>query len=125
MPGNVRELANAIEHAVALSERSCLELDDLPSGIVGEGRTRSLRDEVEAGHIDFAAAVTRFERVGAEGDGADRVGMPSEATLLGPSGHLPYLDRLICTGGSQPLAIGTEGDGRDRVGVARRNRQRE
>ena len=61
-PGNVRELANAIEHAVALSDGSSLELSDLPAVVVDEGRIQAMRDEVKAGRIDFATAVTRFER---------------------------------------------------------------
>ena len=35
-PGNVRELANAIEHAVVLGAGSAIEVNDLPSPLVGE-----------------------------------------------------------------------------------------
>jgi len=61
-PGNVRELANAIERAVALSDREVLELEDLPPGIVREGRIEELREGVRSGAIGVEAAAADFER---------------------------------------------------------------
>ena len=61
-PGNVRELANAIERAVALSDREVLELEDLPPGIVREGRIEELRESVRSGEIGVETAAADFER---------------------------------------------------------------
>ena len=61
-PGNARELANAIERAVALSERAVLEPDDLPPGIVSAGRADELRLSVRSGEIGLEAAAAGFER---------------------------------------------------------------
>jgi len=61
-PGNVRELANAIERAVALSDREVLELEDLPPGIVREGRIEELRESVRSGAIGVETAAADFER---------------------------------------------------------------
>jgi len=59
--GNVRELENAIERAVALADGEALELTDLPDEIQLAARTDALRDEVRAGRVDFDTAVARFE----------------------------------------------------------------
>jgi len=61
-PGNARELANAIERAVALSERAVLEPEDLPPGIVSTGRTEELRLSVRSGELGIEAAAAGFER---------------------------------------------------------------
>ncbi len=46
-PGNIRELENCVEQAVAMTEHSALQLDDLPEE-VSEGFTRALmRDPVQ------------------------------------------------------------------------------
>ncbi len=59
-PGNVRELENAIEHAVALSEREVLEVADLPPAVVRSTRTEALRDGVRAGRLGLEQAVADF-----------------------------------------------------------------
>jgi DNA-binding NtrC family response regulator len=61
-PGNARELANAIERAVALSDRDVVELEDLPPGVVRAGRLEELRDGVRSGRLGFEAAAADFER---------------------------------------------------------------
>jgi DNA-binding NtrC family response regulator len=61
-PGNARELANAIERAVALSDRPVLELEDLPPGVVSACRAEELRLSVRSGEIGIEAAAAGFER---------------------------------------------------------------
>ena len=61
-PGNARELANAIERAVALSEHLVVELEDLPPAIVSAARTEELRSSVRSGEIGIEAAAAGFER---------------------------------------------------------------
>ena len=61
-PGNARELANAIERAVALSERDVLEPEDLPPGIKSAGRAEELRLSVRSGELGIEAAAAGFER---------------------------------------------------------------
>jgi DNA-binding NtrC family response regulator len=58
----VRELQNAIEHAVALAEGEILELGDLPRAVVEAGRTERLRDAVRKGKLGFEEAAADFER---------------------------------------------------------------
>ncbi len=60
-PGNVRELENAIERAVALSDRLVLDPVDLPEAVVDGARVSTLRDQVRAGRLGFEEAVVRFE----------------------------------------------------------------
>jgi DNA-binding NtrC family response regulator len=61
-PGNARELANAIERAVALSESDVLELADLPPAIARAGRVEELREGVRSGELGIEAAAADFER---------------------------------------------------------------
>ncbi len=57
-PGNIRELANALEHAVILSDGQVLALDDLP-GSLSRRRPRELgRDELDL-NVGAAMATTR------------------------------------------------------------------
>jgi DNA-binding NtrC family response regulator len=60
-PGNVRELENAIEHGIALSHDSIIDLDHLPLPIRRTGRAEALREEWRQGRIDFGEVVARFE----------------------------------------------------------------
>jgi DNA-binding NtrC family response regulator len=61
-PGNVRELENAIEHAVALSDRQVIDERDLPQAIVAGGRIETLRDDVRTGQLGLEDATARFEQ---------------------------------------------------------------
>jgi DNA-binding NtrC family response regulator len=61
-PGNVRELENAIERAVALSEREVLGLDDLPPAIGQAEQLEEIQAGVRSGRLGFDAAVERFEQ---------------------------------------------------------------
>jgi DNA-binding NtrC family response regulator len=61
-PGNVRELENAIERAVALSEREVLGRDDLPPAIAQAEQLEEIQAGVRAGRLGFDAAVARFEQ---------------------------------------------------------------
>jgi DNA-binding NtrC family response regulator len=61
-PGNARELANALERAVALSDRDVLEVEDLPPGILRAGQAEELRESVRSGAIGVEAAAAGFER---------------------------------------------------------------
>jgi DNA-binding NtrC family response regulator len=61
-PGNVRELENAIERAVALSEREVLDRDDLPPAIAQAEQIEEIQAGVRAGRLGFDEAVARFER---------------------------------------------------------------
>jgi DNA-binding NtrC family response regulator len=61
-PGNVRELENAIERAVALSEREVLGRDDLPPAIAQAEQIEEIQAGVRAGRLGFDEAVARFER---------------------------------------------------------------
>ena len=64
-PGNVRELANIIERAVIVANRSTIEVDDLPEGLraAADHRSRESRrptlPEVEAEYIREVLASTR------------------------------------------------------------------
>jgi DNA-binding NtrC family response regulator len=49
-PGNVRQLENVIERAVALSQRDEIQLQDLPDRIVNFNAGSALRDEVDLEH---------------------------------------------------------------------------
>ncbi|MCC6641514.1 MAG: sigma-54-dependent Fis family transcriptional regulator [Deltaproteobacteria bacterium] len=60
-PGNVRELENALERAMALAEGEAIELEDLPEVVVRAERTEGLRDDLRGGRISLAEAVSRFE----------------------------------------------------------------
>ncbi len=59
--GNVRELENALERALALAEGEALELDDLPEAVVHAARSESLREELRGGRLSLPEAVSRFE----------------------------------------------------------------
>jgi DNA-binding NtrC family response regulator len=61
-PGNVRELQNAIERAVALCDGEVIGLEDLPEAVIQATRTESLRDAVRAGQIGLEEAAGRFEQ---------------------------------------------------------------
>jgi DNA-binding NtrC family response regulator len=61
-PGNVRELENAIERAVALSDRDLIDVGDLPENIGQASRTESLREALRSGRIAFEQAVAAFEQ---------------------------------------------------------------
>jgi DNA-binding NtrC family response regulator len=61
-PGNVRELENAIERAVALSDRDLIDVGDLPENIASASRTESLREALRSGRIAFEEAVAAFEQ---------------------------------------------------------------
>jgi two-component system response regulator HydG len=58
----VRELENAIEHAVALAEGDILEVADLPASAVRAGYAEGLRQAVRSGRLGFEAATGEFER---------------------------------------------------------------
>ena len=58
----MRELQNAIEHAVALAEGDVLELEDLPRTLVQTGRVEHLREAVRSGELGFEEASADFER---------------------------------------------------------------
>ena len=60
-PGNVRELENAIEHGIAMSEGSGIDLAQLPLPVRRSGRAEALREEWRQGEIDFEELVARFE----------------------------------------------------------------
>ena len=61
-PGNVRELENAIERAVALSDRDLIDVGDLPETIAQAGRTESLREAIRSGRTAFEETVAAFEQ---------------------------------------------------------------
>ena len=61
-PGNVRELENAIERAVALSDRDLIDVGDLPGNIARANRTESLREALRSGRIAFEEMVAAFEQ---------------------------------------------------------------
>ncbi len=61
-PGNVRELENAIERAIALSEREVLGREDLPPAIAQAERLEQIQEGVRAGRLGFEDAVARFEQ---------------------------------------------------------------
>jgi DNA-binding NtrC family response regulator len=58
----VRELQNAIEHAVALCDGPTIRLEDLPEAVIQATRTEALRDAVRAGQLDLETATARFEQ---------------------------------------------------------------
>ena len=62
-PGNVRELQNAIERAVALSIGNILQIDDLP-GIIGraESLTEDNPEDFPDDGVDLDALLTQIER---------------------------------------------------------------
>jgi DNA-binding NtrC family response regulator len=57
----VRELQNAIEHGLALSEGDVIELDHLPLVIRNTGSAEALREDWRHGRVSFEDAVVRFE----------------------------------------------------------------
>ena len=57
-PGNIRELENVIERAVALAENPLLQLTDLPNSI----KQPTINDYPAINQIDFAEAKNQFER---------------------------------------------------------------
>ncbi len=61
-PGNVRDLENAIERAVALAEGEVLEIGDLPPAILRAGELSTLGDSVRSGKLGFDAALAGFEK---------------------------------------------------------------
>jgi len=61
-PGNARELGNALERAVALSERELLEVEDLPPAVVRAGQAEALREAVRSGALGVEEAAAGFER---------------------------------------------------------------
>jgi DNA-binding NtrC family response regulator len=61
-PGNVRELENAIERAVALSDRDLVDVDDMPENIARANRTESLREALRSGRIALEETVAAFEQ---------------------------------------------------------------
>ena len=61
-PGNVRQLRNAIERAVLISEREEIDSDDLGSGVVRSGREEAFRFELPAGGL----ALDELERLAVE-----------------------------------------------------------
>ena len=60
-PGNVRELENAIEHGIAMTEGSSIDIAELPLPVRRSGRAEALREEWRQGEIDFEELVARFE----------------------------------------------------------------
>lgn len=58
--GNIRELKNVIEHAVALTSHDMIILDDLPSYLFNEGELDKTDYEIEP--IDFSSAKKKFEK---------------------------------------------------------------
>ena len=58
----MRELQNAIEHAVALCDGTTIRLDDLPEAVIQATRTEALRDAVRAGKLGLEEATARFEK---------------------------------------------------------------
>ena len=57
----MRELENAIEHALALCEGDSIRVDDLPVSVRQAGETESLREDWRTGRFTFEQAVARFE----------------------------------------------------------------
>jgi len=58
--GNIRELRNAIEHAVILAENKVIQLEDLPESIVGKADMENLANYQEGG--DWHKAKEQFSR---------------------------------------------------------------
>ncbi len=58
MPGNVRELANAIEHAVILSDGKTIHAEDLPTSVGGKASQAHARPFLVT---NFARALTLDE----------------------------------------------------------------
>jgi transcriptional regulator with PAS, ATPase and Fis domain len=67
-PGNLRELKNAIDRAVVIAQRDCIEVDDLPQrvvqgGGVDPGEPRSSEPQIEpADDLDLRARIKRYEK---------------------------------------------------------------
>ena len=61
-PGNIRELENIIEHAVTLSDRSVIGIDDIPTALRSRQRTRRLKHSAVESTISLSDAVNTFER---------------------------------------------------------------
>jgi DNA-binding NtrC family response regulator len=47
-PGNIRELENAVEHALVLGDATCIRLEDLPAAVQDQSRTEPALDAVAA-----------------------------------------------------------------------------
>jgi DNA-binding NtrC family response regulator len=60
-PGNVRELENALERAMAFAEGEAIALADLPEGVIRAEQTERLREDLCAGRLTLAEALSRFE----------------------------------------------------------------
>lgn len=63
-PGNVREMENVIERAIALTDSEVLGLDDLPSRISGivEGKDQLPSFHIPEEGLDLAETVEQLER---------------------------------------------------------------
>jgi two-component system response regulator PilR (NtrC family) len=61
-PGNVRELENVIERAVALSRSEVIELDALPPAVLNPAAAGELRRIIGSDGIDLEAMVNEYER---------------------------------------------------------------
>ncbi len=62
-PGNIRELENIMERAVALTSGSRIELDDLPSGVVaGRQSTTPIQGELPESGCDLDGVLADTER---------------------------------------------------------------
>jgi DNA-binding NtrC family response regulator len=57
----VRELQNAIEHGLALSDGDAIEPEDLPISVGRTGQAERLREQWRQGEHGFEETVTRFE----------------------------------------------------------------
>ncbi|HXV37341.1 MAG TPA: sigma-54 dependent transcriptional regulator [Myxococcota bacterium] len=61
-PGNVRELENVIERAVALSRSEVIELDALPPAVLNPAAAGELRRIIGSEGIDLEGMVNEYER---------------------------------------------------------------
>jgi DNA-binding NtrC family response regulator len=62
-PGNIRELAHALTHAVVLSQGGQIELEHLPADIQEQARLRAADEPIDPASLETLEAVAkRFER---------------------------------------------------------------
>jgi DNA-binding NtrC family response regulator len=62
-PGNVRELAHALTHAVVLAQGGQIELEHLPADIQEQSRSQASDERIDPASLETLEAVAkRFER---------------------------------------------------------------